>query len=122
MTMEDESSYGGSVDQKMIAPMTAIERFHARKFRGKDDSCTGKWVALKITGVGRSKKQRTPVKAHMKEALSALVDSEVSRRTKRIVDDTDTDRQEMDTAMEANLSIVDPRHLMETHDESHQEQ
>jgi hypothetical protein len=56
------------------------------------------------------------------EALTALVDCEVSGRMRRMADDTDTDQQEMDIAMEANPSNADPTHLTGTHDESCHEQ
>jgi hypothetical protein len=114
MTTEEESSDGGSVEQKPVGAMTAIERFHARKFKGKDETGTGKHAVLKITGAGRSKKQRTPIKTHLKEALNELVGEEVSRRTKRLADVSDMDQQEMDIAMQANPPIVDHEHLMGT--------
>jgi hypothetical protein len=63
MSIEDDSSYGGSVEQKLASAMTAIEQFHARKFKGKDETITGKRAILKIIGVRSSKKQRTLVKS-----------------------------------------------------------
>jgi hypothetical protein len=59
MTMKDESSDGSSMDQKSSGLMTAIERFHARKFRRQNEASTGKRAVLKITGARSSKKQRT---------------------------------------------------------------
>jgi hypothetical protein len=57
----------------------------------------------------------------MKEALSALVDSEVADKMKMSADDFKKVQQEMDTAVEANPLMADPTHLTGTHDESHQE-
>jgi hypothetical protein len=122
MTIEEESSDGGSVEQKPVGAMTTIEQFHARKLKGKDETGTGRHAVLKITGVESSKKQRTPIKMHLKEALNELVGEEVSRRTKRLADVSDMDQQLMDIAMHANPQIVDHEHLMGTRDKSHQEQ
>jgi hypothetical protein len=122
MSTEDESSDGGSVEQKTIGPITAIERFQARKFGGKEDVSTGKRVVLKIMDAGSSKKQRAHVKSHMKEALCALVKTEDSKRTTRMVEDTSMEKQEMDTAMEANPLMVAPTHLTRAHVEPCQEQ
>jgi hypothetical protein len=122
MTIEEESSDCGSVEQKPVGAMTTIEQFHARKLKGKDETGTGRHAVLKITGVESSKKQRTPIKMHLKEALNELVGEEVSGRTKRLVDVSDMDQQEMDIAMQANPPIVDHEHLMGTRDKSRQEQ
>jgi hypothetical protein len=102
--------------------MTAIERFQARKFGGKEDVSTGKRVVLKIMDAGSSKKQRAPVKSHMKEALCALVKTEDSKRTTRMAEDTSMEKQEMDTAMEANPLMAAPTHLTGAHVEPCQEQ
>jgi hypothetical protein len=122
MTTDEESSDGGSVDQKPEGAMTAIERFHARKFKGKDEYVSGRRAVLKIIGAGSSKKQRTPIKTHLKEVLNELVGEEMSGRTGRLADDLDMDQQDLDIALQATPSIFDHEHLMGTHVESRQEQ
>jgi hypothetical protein len=120
MTTDEESSDGCSVDQKLKEPMTAIERFHARKFGGSKESGAGKKVVLKIVGTGSSKKQQTPVKTGMKEALNALIEEEAIGGLANTIDSTTTVKQEGDDAMEALPSNVNPTHLTGTQ-ESRQE-
>jgi hypothetical protein len=63
-----------------------IIRFHARKFKG--DVCGGKRVVLKITGGGGPKKQKTPVKTCVKDAMSALVEAAKQGNKEGIADGT----------------------------------
>jgi hypothetical protein len=100
MTIEDESSDGGSVEQKSVGQLTAIERFHAHKFKRQSEATIGKRAVLKIIGAGSSKKQCTPVKKCMKEALGALVNSEETGRMIGSMEAVEVDQQEMDTAMD----------------------
>jgi hypothetical protein len=120
MTIEDESSDGGSVEQKSVGQLTAIERFHARKFKHQSEATVGKRAVLKITGAGSSKKQCTPVKKCMKEALGALVSSEETGRMMGSMEAVEADQQEMDTTMEASPS-TDQQEMNTAMDESRQE-
>jgi hypothetical protein len=56
MSMEEESSDGRSVEQEDPTLTTAIQRFDARKFRGKEGAVLDKRVVLKVTVGGSHKK------------------------------------------------------------------
>jgi hypothetical protein len=56
MTTDEESSDGNSVIKMKLELATAVERFHVRKFGAKLE----KRSALKVHGMGVSKKQKTP--------------------------------------------------------------
>jgi hypothetical protein len=122
MTTEDESSGGGSVEQKFTAPLSAVERFHAWKFKGKGEASAGKWAVRKITGVGSSKKQKTPMKACMKDVLKDLEEREELGTMMRTTDVVPRDLQEMDIAMDAKPSSAGPTNLTQTQDETYQKQ
>jgi hypothetical protein len=77
---------------------------------------------LKVTGAGSRKKQETPVKACMKEALKAMVDVEVVDVT---INKETADPMELMKEAQALMTETleaDPNHLTGTHGESHQEQ
>jgi hypothetical protein len=56
MLMDEESSDGGSVEQKSLSLMTVVEQFHAKKFSENFGYKAEKRVVLKVTGSGSSKK------------------------------------------------------------------
>jgi hypothetical protein len=77
---------------------------------------------LKVTGAGSRKKQETPVKACMKEALKAMVDVEVVDVT---INKETADPMELMKEAQALMTETleaDPNHLTGTHGESHHEQ
>jgi hypothetical protein len=69
MSMEEDMSDDGTVEQKVNSQSTEIEHFHARRFKAKAEQSAEKRVILKVTGTGSNKKQKTLIKEHMKEAL-----------------------------------------------------
>jgi hypothetical protein len=77
---------------------------------------------LKVIGPGSRKKQETPIKACMKEALKDMVDVEVVDVTinKEIADPKELTKEAQ--ALMTETLEADPNHLTGTHGESHQEQ
>jgi hypothetical protein len=119
MSTEEDVSDGQSVEQKPPELMTAIERFHARKFKGSSGTNTYKRAILKAAGSGRNKKQRTPVKSYVMEALQDLVKDDVEAGTS---EDEAEDLLELPKeGMVERASSLEkvPKHLTGTHDESH---
>jgi hypothetical protein len=120
MSTEEDVSDGQSVEQKPLELMTAIERFHARKFKGLSGTNTDKRAILKAAGLGRNKKQRTPVKSYVMEALQDLVKDDVEAGTS---EDEAEDLMELskEGMVERTSSLKKvPKHLTGTHDKSHQ--
>jgi hypothetical protein len=76
MSTEEECSDVASIEQKPSELMSAVECFHAQKFKATMDVQGDKRAVLKVTGSGNSRKQKTPIKAIVKEALEDLVDDE----------------------------------------------
>jgi hypothetical protein len=75
MMTEDELSDGNSIDQEAQPPLTAVERFHARKF--KDMAMTSEKKAIhKVAGSGNTKKQKMPIKVNIKGAIKELLKEE----------------------------------------------
>jgi hypothetical protein len=77
---------------------------------------------LKASGPGSNKKQKTPVKAYVKVALQSLVDENVEAGSS---EDEVEDLMELskEGLVELTNSLeMEPKHLMGTHDESHQVQ
>jgi hypothetical protein len=81
MTVDEESSDGGSSVKTNLVLATTVDRFHARKFGVKPE----KRGALKVCSAGKVKKLKTPNKSSRQGALAAL-DSEslevVMKKTK----------------------------------------
>jgi hypothetical protein len=122
MSTEEDVLDGQSVEQKPLELMTAIERFHARKFKGLSGTNTDKRAILKAAGLGRNKKQRTPVKSYVMEALQDLVKDDVEAGTS---EDEAEDLMELskEGMVERTSSLKKvPKHLTGTHDKSHQAQ
>jgi hypothetical protein len=58
MMTEDELSDGNSIDQEAQPPLTAVERFHARKFKDMAMTSAEKKAIHKVAGSGNTKKNR----------------------------------------------------------------
>jgi ribosomal protein S20 len=65
------------MEQKPPELMTAIERFHMRKFKDRSGVKAEKRAILKALGSGGNKKQKTQVKCYVKEVLQSLMEVEV---------------------------------------------
>jgi hypothetical protein len=91
MSTEDECSDSGLVEQRDPKLMTAVDHFHARKFKEINMLKGEKRVVLKVAGAGTNKKQRTAVKSSVQEAIKSLVQSRI---------DVQGDVVEHDDAME----------------------
>jgi hypothetical protein len=73
MTPHEGSSDGGSSAKTDLVLATAVDHFHARKFRTKVE----KRGAMKVIITGKVKKQKKTIKASMQGALASL-DPEVT--------------------------------------------
>jgi hypothetical protein len=109
------------VQRSKGTPPTTIERFHSRKFHDKGSSVDKK-AMLKVTGMSGNKRQRTPVKTVMMDALQEMVKDEMEdmARQDRLMYAEETMKEEM-TATDA-LLISDPKILMGSSSETQQEQ
>jgi hypothetical protein len=117
MTLDEESSDGGSNVKMNLVLAMAVDRFHARKFGVKSK----KRGALKVCSAGKVKKQKTPNKSSRQGALATL-DLEsleaVMKKTKSQQDEL------MEEAAQADVAELksEPQHLMGTLEEARQEQ
>jgi hypothetical protein len=73
MTTEDESSECDSVEQRDLKLLTAVEHFHARRLKDQRGTKEDKRAVLNVAGAGSSKKQKTPVKSCVQEAVKGLM-------------------------------------------------
>jgi hypothetical protein len=117
MTVDEESSDGGSSVKTNLVLATTVDRFHARKFGVKPE----KRGALKVCSAGKVKKQKTPNKSSRQGALAAL-DSEslevVMKKTKSQQEELMEEVAQADVAEPKS----EPQHLTGTLEEARQEQ
>jgi hypothetical protein len=101
--------------------MTAIERFHARKYRDQQGSKADKRAILKVSSAGSSKKQKMLVKSCVQDALKELAKDRGEEQELKYVDVEPMETLKVVTGMEPHLLEADPKTLMGTQGESHQE-
>jgi hypothetical protein len=58
MSLEEDVSDDGAMDQKADSQSTTIDWFHARRFKVKAGQSAEKRAILKVTGTGSNKKQK----------------------------------------------------------------
>jgi ABC-type molybdate transport system ATPase subunit len=76
MSTDEESSVSESVKQDMHRIEVAITRIHSRKIAVTNELTKGKRLVLKVQGAGTKKRQKTPNKSSIREALEAMSEEE----------------------------------------------
>jgi hypothetical protein len=122
MSVDDELSDSGSIQQAEPKQETAVDKFWARKFGDKGPSGTGKRAILKVAGTGGTKKQKTPSKSTIKGAIMALVEERSSEQKVQRAKVEPGEMTEVGTTSLAVPPSSDPENLMGILDESRQEQ
>jgi hypothetical protein len=69
MATDKEDSDSGNVEQYGSKLDSAVARFHAWKFGSGDKKASDKRHGLKVQGSGHAKKQKTPIKNSVKDAI-----------------------------------------------------
>jgi hypothetical protein len=121
MLTEEEVSDGASVEQKPPELMIVVERFHMREFKDHHGAKAEKRAILKAAGLGNNKKQKTPVKSYVKDALQSLVDEQIVAGCREEGVEEPMELSKEGLFEETNLLKIEPQHLTRTHDESRQE-
>jgi hypothetical protein len=90
--------------------------------RNYSDWNAKKQMILKVTSTGSNKKQKTPIKEHVKEALKDWMEEADPSRGDNAKEDEHMELQEGGDASVALSPSADPSPLMGTHEEACQEQ
>jgi crotonobetainyl-CoA:carnitine CoA-transferase CaiB-like acyl-CoA transferase len=76
MSTDEESSASESVKQDMHRIEVSVTRIHSRKIAVTNELTKGKRLVLKVQGAGTKKRQKTPNKSSIREALEAMSEEE----------------------------------------------
>jgi hypothetical protein len=120
MTSEDESSGNDSCMQAENKLTTAAERFHARKFGSQNRESSDRRPALKVMNPGKVKKQRTPVKTAVQDALKTM-GQEGMQLMLGDAKKEPVEKLDVEMADEAAAPMVDPKILWSVRSNEHLE-
>lgn len=131
MSSEEETEDSISTKPDETQPLTAIERFHARKFGGRSTGAGERKDALKIAGAGREIEKGKKLKNHLtpqvQNSIQALVNQGLqlieAARTLQVKEEVMENMEESPAKkLKATTSASNPEHLTGPHDEARQEQ
>jgi hypothetical protein len=120
MTTEDELPGNDSCMQEDAKLLTAVERFHARKFGARKMDGSEKWPVLKVGISSMVKKQKTPINTAVQGATRSLSQDGLHILLNEMKEEP-SEKPDVKMADDAAALVVDPRTLTGSLEEARQE-